>query len=66
MLVPNLDTLFDKGYISFDEKGKIIFSKCLDENSIRCFGLNEKMKLRIRPDNEMNEFLEYHRKNILK
>ena len=66
LLVPNLDTLFDKGYISFDEKGKIIFSKCLDENSIRCFGLNEKMKLRIRPDNEMNEFLEYHRKNILK
>ena len=37
----NYDKLFDRGYISFDKKGKIEFSKFLNEDDKIFFGLKK-------------------------
>lgn len=65
LLEARFDKLFDQGYISFDDEGRIIISDCLDAETIKMLGLSETMKLRsIFPENR--KYLIYHRKNILK
>ncbi len=62
LLIPNLDKLFDRGYISFNDNGTILISEQLKD--IEILGLNKKMKIDI--ENEHKNYLEYHRKNIFK
>jgi hypothetical protein len=62
LLIPNLDKLFDKGYISFDTNGKILISNDLEGFDI--FGVNDKMKIKI--EEEHKKYLDYHRKNVFK
>jgi excinuclease UvrABC ATPase subunit len=66
LLIPNLDALFDKGFISFDDDGKIIISSQLSENDQERLGVNENMELREIPNERRTIYLEYHRKNIFK
>lgn len=62
LLSRNIDSLFDLGYITFDNNGKIIFSKKLPKDvtkfvsnySLEKMFLNEKRK----------EYLRYHRENV--
>lgn len=62
LLSKNIDSLFDLGYITFDNNGKIIFSKKLPKDvskfvsnySLEKIFLNEKRK----------EYLSYHRENV--
>lgn len=65
LLLPNLDSLFDSGLISFDEKGDILISKFLSKNHWHMIGIIDTMKLR-KIENDHKVFLEYHRKNIFK
>lgn len=58
------DALFDKGFISFDEEGKIIVSAMVNEEELEKYLLNKKMKITV--DNAKSKFLMYHRKNIFK
>lgn len=60
LLIPNLDKLFDKGYISFDDKGKIMISDEL--NNFEELGINKSMKIEIK--NEHKKYLLFHRENI--
>ena len=46
LLIPNLDSAFDLGYISFDNEGKIIISDKLSENDWNELGIHPKMNLR--------------------
>ena len=62
LLLPNYDKLFDKGYISFDSKGKIYVSNSLNENSLHILNINPDLKL-VRIDDRHKEYLEYHREN---
>lgn len=64
LLIPNLDALFDKGFISFDDNGKIIISSQISEDDQKILGVNEDMVLRKKPNEGHNIYLEYHRKNI--
>lgn len=58
------DKLFDAGYISFDDEGKILISSQLDmANRIK---LNVVSDMHIRITNRMIEFIKYHRKNRFK
>ncbi len=62
LLSKNLDSLFDWGYISFDDDGSILPSQCLGKEMVKYltqFRLNE---LFINP--QRMKFMEYHRKNI--
>lgn len=45
LLCPNHDSLFDKGYISFDKDGKVLISSSLDEDTKIFMNLNKSMKI---------------------
>ena len=63
LLKPNIDKLFDSGYISFDEEGKIIISSLLTDIDITNMGISRNMRL-IKIYDENKKYLEYHRDNI--
>lgn len=62
LLSPNLDALFDKNYISFENSGKIILSKELTNSNYQKLGIigNEKIEIK---SNEIIKYLDYHRNN---
>lgn len=59
LLLPNYDKLFDKGYINFDDKGKIRISKYLNENDLKVLNINPHIKL-INIETKHIEYLHYH------
>lgn len=65
LLLPNIDMAFDRGYISFDAAGAIIFSPQFSDEDAAALGISHAMKLRwCYPQHE--EFLEYHRSKVLR
>lgn len=64
LLTPNLDKLFDKGYISFNKKGRIICSDSLSSSEYKALGITKDMELK-HIDDEHQIFLEFHRNNCL-
>ncbi len=60
LLIPNLDKLFDKGYISFDNNGKIIISN--DLKNYELLGVNPNMKINIKEEHK--KYLEFHRSDV--
>lgn len=64
LLCPNHDKLFDKGYITFDDDGKIIISHRLTENDKKLFNINSGMYIELTDDNK--KYLKFHRENIFK
>jgi len=65
LLTPALDHLFDGGYISFDNNGKIMISEEIPEHEAEIMNVNSKMKLR-KNSEETEEYLKYHRSNVFK
>lgn len=65
LLNANLDALFDKGLITFDDEGKIVLSCKLSEQDAKRIGIYADMKLRW-IDEHHKPFLKYHRENIWK
>lgn len=63
LLLPNMDRLFDLGWISFDDSGGINISQRLSKTDQLSLGINDKMHL-LKVVNEQRKYLEYHRKNI--
>jgi len=61
-LIPTLDKLFDRGYISFNENGNILISSDIEEESYDKLNINKNMKIDIFDENK--KYLEYHRKEI--
>lgn len=62
ILCPGHDKLFDKGYITFDNYGKIIISSDLSQIDMKDLNINNKMRI---PISEKNiKYLDYHRKYI--
>lgn len=53
------DGLFDKGFISFDQDGKILVTPRLDANSRRLIGIREDMTIRMWPGREA--YMRHHR-----
>ncbi len=62
LLCPNHDKLFDGGYITFAEDGRIIISERLSSNS-RIF-MNVRTEMEIEVDEENAEYIKYHRNKI--
>lgn len=65
LLAPNLDKLFDKGYITFNDDGKIIISTRLKLKDREVLGINQELKL-TKVDTRHLPYLEYHRENVFK
>lgn len=62
LMCPNHDKLFDKGYITFDDDGKIIISKKLKENDKVFLNVNDGMRIELTESNK--KYLEFHRENV--
>ncbi len=60
LLVPSFDKLFDKGYISFENNGRILISDRIGNADLRRIGINSDLKLRQTPS-EVQRYLDYHR-----
>lgn len=60
LLIPNFDKLFDKGYISFDKKGKIIISSLLPQSDRMILGIDKNIQLN-KVENKHQKYLQYHR-----
>ena len=65
LLSANLDALFDKGLITFDDEGKIMLSSQLNEPQMRRIGIYTDMHLRWLDEHHL-PFLRYHRENVWK
>lgn len=63
LLCANHDALFDKGYISFDDNGKIYISKLIDKDSYKILNINDDISIKI--NENQKEYMKYHKKNIL-
>lgn len=57
LLLPNLDKVFDLGYISFEESGKIQISEQLENHSM--LGIQPSMKVHCQPEHQA--YLAFHR-----
>lgn len=62
LLLPNYDKLFDKGYISFDRKGKIMYSKFISDFDKKILGMDSSLSL-IRIEEQHKSYLTYHHEN---
>ncbi|WLV25871.1 HNH endonuclease signature motif containing protein [Aciduricibacillus chroicocephali] len=62
LLCPNHDTLFDKGYISFDEDGVILVSSSLDKRTKIFLNINENIKIKM--NNNQQDYMKWHRDNL--
>lgn len=65
LLQPNIDHLFDAGFISFAPNGQVILSARISQDDLDLLGLTTNMTLRKVPE-EMNDFLNFHRQNVFK
>ncbi|MCW5876931.1 MAG: HNH endonuclease [Anaerolineales bacterium] len=63
LLLPNLDKLFDKGFITFSGEGKLLVSKKLGKKTMTALGIQESMSLR-KAFPKQQEYLKYHREHI--
>lgn len=57
LLLPNLDKVFDLGYITFEKSGAIRVSKAVEEPSL--LGIRQDLKVDLKEDHE--EYMAYHR-----
>ncbi len=62
LLCPNHDKLFDKGYISFDNDGKILISGELKQNDRLFMNVSPDMQVNLNAENK--RYMIYHRENI--
>ena len=65
LLSANYDALFDKGLITFDNKGLVVYSGKLNEGQIRDFG-GDKFKALNWIDERHLPFLKWHRDHVFK
>lgn len=62
LLCPNHDWLFDRGYISFTDKGEILITRTLNELSKSLMNLSENMKIILKGN--QNKYMRWHRRNL--
>ena len=63
LLTANLDTLFDRGLITFDDEGKLVFSSRLAANHKEALGLNTLSGLRWLTSDHL-PFLHWHQTHV--
>jgi len=64
LLVPTLDRLFDRGYITFDDSFKILISPKLPMVQGAHLGIHPNIRLKLRKFNDLKPYLEWHRERI--
>jgi len=62
LLLANIDKAFDLGYISFDDRGRILISEQLDD--YQALGINGQMNVLL--TNQHQDYLAFHRESRFK
>ncbi len=62
LLIPNLDKLFDKGYISFDDNGEILITENFED--YKTLGVRKDMKITLHDNHK--KYLRFHRNKIFR
>jgi hypothetical protein len=66
MLIPTIDHLFDRGFISFEDKGRVIVSPVADAVSLNRMGIQTAEPMNVGAFTEgQRQYLDYHRENVL-
>jgi putative restriction endonuclease len=65
LLHPALDHLFDSGFISFDNTGKIMISEKLSASDLKTLNIRHDMVLR-KISEGVKRYLKYHQENVYK
>jgi hypothetical protein len=66
-LTPTVDHLFDKGFISFEDRGELIVSPVADRISLRRMGVDPDVRMNVGAFSEgQRRYLDYHRDNVLR
>jgi predicted restriction endonuclease len=66
LLTPNLDKLFDRGLITFDEKFRICISPKLRLSDALHLNVNRNLRLTSKADQDMLPYLDYHMRYVFK
>ena len=67
LLAPNIDKIFDNGFISFEDNGDILVSSKIDQETLNRLGLKLNTKPTVGPFNkEQKRYLNFHRQNTFK
>jgi hypothetical protein len=67
LLTPTVDHLFDKGFISFEDNGRVIVSPVADPSSLRRMGVDPDGSMNVGSFSERQRlYLEFHRDNVLR
>jgi len=66
LLTPSVDHLFDRGFISFENDGRLIVSPVADHHSLNRMGVETDRVVNVGPFSEgQRGFLDYHRSAVL-
>jgi hypothetical protein len=67
MLTPTVDHLFDKGFISFENNGRLIVSPVADHSTLQKMGIDTSGNVFVGTFSEgQRMYLEFHRENVLR
>jgi hypothetical protein len=67
LLTPTIDHLFDKGFITFEDSGRLVVSPVAHRDSMRRMGIEVDGSLNVGAFSAgQRHFLEYHRENIFR
>ena len=67
LLTPTVDHLFDQGFISFENDGRVIVSPVADPVSLQRMGVDPARKINVGSFSAgQRSFLEFHRENVLR
>lgn len=65
LLTPSADHLFDRGFISFEAKGRLLISPVVHHDSLRKMGIDPAGKMNVGAFNsDQEKFLGFHRENV--
>lgn len=65
LLSPHLDACFDRGFVSFDDTGRILISSQLGKEDLKALGLHRRLRLReSKIDPRHGTYLAYHREHV--
>jgi putative restriction endonuclease len=66
LLTPSVDRLFDRGFISFEDNGRLLVSPVADRVSLRRMGIETDSAVNVGPfSNGQRAFLQFHRSAVL-
>lgn len=64
LLTPHVDRLFDRGYMTFDHSGGLVFSSKIELDNIVKLGISERTFSETPFSSEKQKYLDYHRGNV--